>query len=477
MQGVRTKIVCTIGPACEDPAVLAGMLEAGADVLRVNGAHVAPRELAGWVRKIRGAARKVGASAAVMVDLPGIKIRTGGFETDEPVELTEGSRVRLVAGKSGGTATRIPIHPAPDLALVKPGREILLDDGRLRLRALRRQGDELLAAVEDGGTLRAGKGVAFPGTYLDIGVPTRRDRRLARAAVAARADWLALSFVQGPEDVKRLKDLLRREGARHVPVAAKIERVDALGALDAILEHADAAIVARGDLGVDASPERVPALQKQIIEAGRRAGRPVIVATEMLESMTHRRRPTRAEASDVAGAVFEGADALMLSGETAVGAHPVLVVETMDRILQAAEADAHTPYAGTGRLSPPTSRPGRPDQHVVRAAVLLAGETDARAIVVFTRTGQSAVRLSKERPRAAVHAFAPQAAVCRRLSLAWGVRPQRLPAGRGTDAVVEHVLGRLREKEGLGTGDRAVLVMGSARDPAGTTTLIKLLTL
>lgn len=477
MRQARTKIVCTVGPACADPGVLEGMLEAGADVFRVNGAHVGPRHLAGWVRRVRRAARKAGSTAAVMVDLPGIKMRTGAFQGGTPIELTAGERVRLFAGRRGGTRRRIPVHPAPDLAQVRPGREILLDDGRLRLRALRLQGPELIAAVEDGGPLAAGKGVAFPGTHLDLPVPTRRDRSLARAAVAAGADWLALSFVREAADVKRLKDLLRRAGVGLLPVAAKIERAEALDALDSILTQADAAIVARGDLGVDAGPERVPALQKQILDAGRRRGRPVIVATEMLESMTQRRRPTRAEASDVAGAVYDGADALLLSGETAVGAHPVLVVETMDRIVRAAEADAHSPYAGSGGLPPPASRPDRPDQHVVRAAVLLAEETGARAIVVFSRTGASAVRLSKERPRAAVYAFAPRAAVCRRLSLAWGVRPRRLPGGRGTDAVVSQVLERLRREEGLAGGERAVLVMGGAQDPAGATTLVKLLTL
>ncbi len=468
MPHARTRIVCTVGPASQDHDTLVGMLKAGADVFRVNGAHAAPDSIGPWVRRIRRAAREAACIPAVFVDLPGIKMRTGRFE--EPVELERGRRVALFPGKTGGSTTRIPVHPLPELASVKPGREVLLDDGRIRLRALRRKKGELVAVVEDGGLLDTGRGVAFPGSHLPTEVPTRRDRQIARAAIQAGADWLGLSFVRHPLDVGRLRALTEREGARRMPIAAKIERGDALASLDQILHRADAVMVARGDLGVDIGAERVPLVQKQIIEEALRVGRPVVVATEMLDSMQHRTRPTRAEASDVAGAVFEGADAVMLSAETAVGEHPVLAVETMERILRAAESDDHALHAVV-----PTSLPGRPDQHVVHAAVTLAEETQADAIVVFSRSGASAVRLSKERPRAPIYAFAPKDDVCRRLSLAWGVHPRRLPAGRSTDAVVEKVLERLRTDGGLAPGARAVLVMGGAKDPAGATSLIKLL--
>lgn len=452
------------------------MVDAGADVFRINGAHVQQEDLVRWVRLVRRAAREAGREAAVMVDLPGVKIRVGRFTVGTSVALEAGARVTLAAGRAEGDVSRLPVHPWPDVSGVRKGQVVLLDDGKLRLRVLRRKDQTLVAEVEEGGTLLAGKGVALPGVALGLDVPTRRDLMLARAAVKAGADWLALSFVHHPDDLRRLRRTLRRAGAPSMPVAAKIERREAVDALDGILQHAEACIVARGDLGVDVGGENVPALQKHIVAASHRAGRPVIIATEMLDSMTTRVRPTRAEVSDVDGAVFEGTDGVMLSGETAVGAHPVLAVDTLDRILATSEGDPASPYAGHPQWQPPASPSGRPDQHVVHAAVELAAATEARAIVVFTRSGQSAVRLSKERPRSAIQAFAPSAAVCRRLTLAWGVRAHRVPAGSGTDAVVREVTRRLRAEGALSAGDRAVLVMGGARDPAGATTLIKLLT-
>jgi len=472
----KTKIVATVGPACADVEVLTAMVRAGADVIRVNGAHAGEAELVTWAGRLRQVRKRTKYPVGLMVDLPGIKLRTGRFDVEEGVELESGAAVELFAGKAGGTVRRIPVHPWPKASSLKRGGTVLLDDGRLRLRIVRRRGEVLHAEVEQGGHLQRGKGVAFPGVLLPLAVPTRRDRLLARAAVAAGADWLCQSFVRGPEDIRRLKALARRAGAPDMPVCAKIERADALVNLEGILAAADASIVARGDLGVDVGPENVPALQKRIIETALRVGRPVIVATEMLDSMTTRERPTRAEVSDVAGAVYEGSDAVMLSGETAVGVHPARAVATMNRILMSCERDSHALYAGSERLSGLETSPDRTDQHVVHAAVTLAQETDARAIVVFSRSGASVLRLSKERPRALIHGFTPSDAISRRLTLAWGVAPQKLPAGRHTDALVENVLDRLRSTKHLRPGERAVLVMGGARDPIGATTMIKLLT-
>ena len=473
----RTRITCTLGPASADHATLVGLIAAGADVLRLNGAHVAESELSGWVRRVRRAAREAGREPAVMVDLPGVKLRVGAFPGGAAsIELPAGAAVTLVGGRRAGGAGRIAVHPWPDVRGVRKGQAVLLDDGRLRLRVVRRRGETLQAEVEEGGTLASGKGVAFPGVALGLEVPTRRDLALARAAVKAGADWLALSFVRDGEDLRRLRRALRRAGAPAMPVAAKIERREAVASLDGILRHAEAVIVARGDLGVDVGGENVPAIQKRIVTAAHRAGRPVIIATEMLDSMTTRVRPTRAEVSDVARAVLQGTDGVLLSGETAVGAHPVHTVGTLDRILRASEEDPDAPYAGARNQEAPVSPAGRPDQHVVHAAVELAQAVGARAIVVFTRSGQSAVRLSKERPRAAIHAYTRSRAVVRRLALAWGVHAHRIPAGQATDAIVRDVRRSLRAEGWLEAGDRAVLVMGGARDPAGATTLIKLLT-
>ncbi len=477
MTAARTRIVCTLGPASGSHETLVGLIQAGADVFRLNGAHIEDGSVRGWVRRIRRASTAAKRLVSVMVDLPGVKLRVGTFQSGESVDLEPGATVTLAAGRGGGDPWRLLVHPWPDPRAVRPGQEVLLDDGRLRLRVVRRRGAELVATVEEGGVLQAGRGVAFPGVELGLEVPTRRDRRLAREAATAGADWLALSFVRDGEDLQRLRRSLRRAGVPVLPVAAKIERREAVAQLDGILRHAEAVMVARGDLGVDVGGENVPALQKVIVEAAHQAGRPVIIATEMLDSMTWRVRPTRAEVSDVAGAVFEGTDAVLLSAETAIGDHPVLTVQTLDQILLSAEADPHAPYAGSGLLPPPASTPGRPDQHVVHAAVALARTTEARAIVVFSRSGQSAIRLSKERPRAAIHAFAPRSSICRRLTLAWGVSAQRIPASGGTDGIVGAVTRRLLADGALAAGDRAVLVMGGARDPAGATTLIKLLSL
>jgi pyruvate kinase len=472
----KTKIVCTVGPASADPAVLAGMIRAGADVFRVNGAHADEADIARWAQRMRRARKESGYPAGLMVDLPGIKIRAGRFESPDPVALPVGGRVTFFPGQRGGTAARIPVHPWPDVSSLRKGAAVLLDDGRLVARVVSRSRDEVRAEVEHGGLLAAGKGVAFRGATLAQSVPTRRDRALARAAIAAGADWLCLSFVATPQDILRLRALAKRAGAPDLPLCAKIERAVCFEDLEAILRTADASIVARGDLGVDVGAENVPALQRQIIDTALVVGRPVIVATEMLDSMTTRERPTRAEVSDVAGAVFEGSDAVMLSGETAMGVHPVLAVETMNGILLSAEGSIHAPYAGGPRALGLASRPDRPDQHVVRAAVALAEQTGARAIVVFSRSGASVLRTSKERPHALIHGFSPQADVCRQLTLAWGVKPQRLAAIGSTDALADRVLESLRASGHLRAGERAVLVMGGARDPIGTTTMIKLLT-
>jgi pyruvate kinase len=473
----RTTIVATVGPACRDEAVLGRMLAAGAEVFRVNGAHVRPDELAGWIDLVRRAGRAAGLHPSVMVDLPGTKVRTGTFPRGE-VALGLGARVTLTAGGEGGP-DRIPVDPPDILKDVPIGAVVVLGDGGARLEILAKKGASLEARVVAAGSVASGKGVHVPGVALAAAVPTPEDRVLARAAVEAGADALCLSFVRSQDDVQRLREMLAQLGARRMPIVAKIERLAAMENLDSILARSDAVIVARGDLGLDAGPERMPGLQRRILAAARRQGRPALVATEMLESMTHATRPTRAEASDVAGAVFGGADAVMLSAETAVGRHPALVVETMAAILLEAERDPDAPVFGHPSLIAPAPQAGRPDQAVVRAGVALAREADAKAIAVYTRTGASALRISVERPTAQIHAFAPDEVVCRRLALAWGVRAQVLAApaqgAQDSDLLVEQV--RLALKRDLPTGTRVVVLLGAPGDPAGATSVVRLLTL
>jgi pyruvate kinase len=473
----RTKIVCTVGPASADEDTLAAMAAAGADVFRVNGAHASEAEVVAWIERVRRATAGGVRGPAVLVDLPGTKIRLGPLAGEEPLVLAEGQTVEMCPGEGASDGRRLFVPGAHFLAAVPVGRHVLFGEGGARLEVLAVTPHGLRGRVVEGGALRARMGVHFPGVPLPTAVPTRQDRALAAAAIEAGADLLSLSFVRSADDVARLQEFRQERGARAIPVIAKIERLDALGEIDAILRRAEGLMVARGDLGVDAGPERVPGIQHRLLDAARRAGRISIVATEMLESMVVSPRPTRAEAMDVAAAVFMGADAVMLSAETAIGRHPVRVVETMARLLAAAEEDPAAPYAGAGRDVGPDTKPGRPDQHVVRAAVALARETDAEALVVYTRSGMSAVRMSKERPRARIHALSRSEAVCRRLALAWGVEAHLLPGESVSADVGASVAAWLRDVQGLAEGSRAVLVMGSAGDPAGATSVIRLLSL
>jgi pyruvate kinase len=469
----RVKIVATVGPASRAPERLRALVAAGVDVFRVNGAHEPVEGVAALVRAVREAGRREGRVVATLVDLPGVKARVGEIPSGSLV-LARGARTTLASAVRAGDGG-IPVSPAV-LRAAAPGREILLGDGAVTLRAVSRSAGRVVARVVDGGVVRSRAGVHVRGGDRGGRVPTAHDLRLARAAARAGADALALSFVEREADVLRLRRALGPPRRGFPLLVAKVERRAAVLHLDEVLRAVDGVMVARGDLALDFAPEEVPPLQKRILEAASFRGRFAITATQMLESMTKESRPTRAEASDVANAVFDGTDAVMLSGETAVGDHPALVVQTMERILRAAEADPHCPYAGDPRHVWPEADADRPDRLVVRSAVRLAQDAKAAAVVVLTRGGQSARRLAKERPRAPIYAYASDASVVRGLAFSWGVRPRLLPRVRTTDEAIRVIVGR-RAREGLARGARVVLAMGGAKDPAGTTSLVKLVTL
>lgn len=473
----RAKIVATIGPASRPPAMLERLALAGVDVLRINGAHTPPGAVGPLVRDVRRVERRTGRPLAVLLDLPGVKVRIGRIEGGA-LELEAGALATLDAGGVGraGSPARIVV-PRALLPAATPGAEVLLGDGAIALRVLRGGRGGALARVEAGGTVRSHVGIHVRGAAHRGRVLTAADRALAVAGVDGGVDALAVSFVRSPADLRALRRVIDGAGRRMPLLVSKLERREAIADLDAILDASDGVMVARGDLGLEYGPEALPGLQKRILDAALAHGRLAIVATQMLESMTTAARPTRAEATDVANAIFDGADAVMLSGETAVGAHPAHVVATMEGIVRAAEADPHCPYAGDPRHPVPVSDPSRPDRLVVRAAVRLAMDARADAVVVFTRGGQSARRLAKERPRAPIYAYAADEHVRRGLLLSWGVRPRLMPAARSTDAIVAAVAADLRRRAGLRRGARVVLVMGGADDPTGATSLIKLLTL
>jgi pyruvate kinase len=475
MREARAKIVATVGPASRGVERLAALAAAGVDVFRVNGAHEPVASFPALVRDVREAGRRAGTVTAVLVDLPGVKARLGDVEGGS-TDLPRGREVALAPERGRAPAGALRVD-APTFRALLPGAEVLLGDGAVTLRVRARRGRTALARVVDGGRVSSHAGVHVRGARRPGAVPTADDVRIARAAVRAGADALALSFVEGSADVRRLRRRLAGLRRPEPLYVAKVERRAAVDGLTGLLAAVDGVMVARGDLALEYAPEEVPPLQKRILEAASRGGRFAITATQMLESMTHERRPTRAEASDVANAVFDGTDAVMLSGETAVGEHPAHAVATMERILRAAEADPHCPLAGDPGHPWPEADETRPDRLVVRSAVRLAGEARAAAVVVFTRGGQSARRLAKERPRAPVYAYAADDAVVRGLAFSWGVRPRRMPAGRTTDDAIRAVVARLRSAERLRAGARVVLVMGGARDRAGATSLVKLLTL
>lgn len=460
----RTKIVATIGPACDEPRVLERVLAAGVDVARLNASHGELPELARRLAAIRAWAATSGRVVGLLLDLPGPKLRVG--EMAPGTVLVEGSEFVLSAGEGAGDAARACVSWDGLAADVSEGDRILLDDGDLELRVLSARGGDVVTSVVRGGVLGSHKGVNVPGVSLRVDGVTPRDLELLAWGLDAGVDLIAQSFVRSARDVERLRAAM---GDRVVPIVAKVEKYEALGDLDAIVVAADAVMVARGDLAVETSPESVPPAQRRIVETCRQAGRPVVVATQMLESMTHAPSPTRAEASDVATAVFEGADAVMLSEETAIGEFPVEAVETMDRVCRAAED------AGPSVPVPPgEAAAGSP---VAAAAVALARDTGARVIVTATSSGATARAVASLRPPQPVLAVTPHASVAGSLSIVWGVICAVVAHTRTIEETTRTAVDAARGLGLAGAGERAVLTAGTTAGVIGSTDLVRVITL
>jgi pyruvate kinase len=449
----RTKLVATLGPATD--GLEHQLIAAGLDVARLNFSHGTIEEHAARCTAVRAAADVLGRPVAVMQDLQGPKIRVGRLAGGGPVQLAEGRTFRITTREVIGTAELVSCTYAGLPRDVHSGDRVLLDDGLLRITVTGIEGDTVVTRVEEGGPLGEHKGINLPGVPISASALTDKDRRdLAFGLRNLDVDYVALSFVRTAQEVRDARALMHKLG-HETPLVVKLEKPEALDDLDAILEAADAVMVARGDLGVELSPEHVPGIQVQVIGEANRRGMPVIIATEMLQSMTTRTRPTRAEASDVAHAVWDGTDAVMLSGETAVGQHPLTVLQTMDRIVRAAEAVPRPPVpASIGE-----ARSDVGDAAAVTHAACVLGElTRAVAIVGVTRTGRTAHLLSRERPDVPIYAFSSDARVCRRLALWWGVAPIHQALGPGdilsAERMTQHLL-----RTGVGRpGDRAVVV-------------------
>ncbi|MBM4133757.1 MAG: pyruvate kinase [Nitrospira sp.] len=476
----KAKIVCTIGPASDSPEVLDRLIESGMDVARLNFSHGTHESHGRAIKAIREAAGRRRVVVAIIQDLQGPRIRVGAM-VDGGVDVVSGQTVRLVAEHAHATPAGedIPVTYENLARDVKSGARILIDDGLIELVVTVVSGEAVECKVLTGGRIASHKGINLPGTCVSAPTLSDKDRMDLRFGVTQGVDYVALSFVRGPEDVTEAKRLIAAWGG-DVPVIAKIERPEAMDHLEAILAEAEGVMIARGDLGVEMSPEAVPILQKRIIADANRRRRLVITATQMLESMTQQPKPTRAEASDVANAVFDGTDAVMLSGETAVGHYPVETVRVMDRIVRAAEAAAmHSPQPES-TLNAAAGWParGRPEvsspEAICTSASAAASAIGASAIVAFSELGMTALLMSKQRPVAPIIAFTPFERVLQRMALYWGVIPHTMRQIDQTDERVEEAERRLKA-EGLATaGQRIVILSGTRIGQPGGTNLMKL---
>jgi pyruvate kinase len=448
----RTKIIATIGPATASPEKLGALIEAGLDMARFNFSHGDQEQHSKTIRLLREIAQKQESPVGVLQDLQGPRLRTGELEGQSPIRLEVGSAFALCTDPVLGNVQQVFVSYPRLSQDLKPGDTVLIDNGRIELRVTETTGDRVHTQVVGSGELRADKGLNFPGVTLSAPAFTEKDRRDLALGLELGVDAVAMSFVRGVEDLQELKQII---GDVPLSVIAKLERAEAIDALEQILAVADGVMVARGDLGVEMPAEQVPSIQKRIIQRANESHTIVITATEMLDSMIRNPRPTRAEASDVANAVFDGSDALMLSGETAIGEYPVQSLETMSRIILDAEANAHE------WGNPP--EPARPDLRddavaTTRAARKLAEDRQVAAVAVFTRTGRTARLMSKARPTAPIIGFTPEITTYAQMTLLWGVDPKLCPLVRSVEEMMDIVESELRGAERVEPGEQVVVV-------------------
>jgi len=461
----RAKIVCTMGPAVASPERVHELVQAGMDVARLNLSHGSHAEHELVYQRVRAASDDTGRGVGVLVDLQGPKIRLGSF-VGGPVTLHAGDEFRITTDDILGDASRASTTYAGLPGDVSVGDQVLIDDGRVDVQVVAVEGTDVVTRVVEGGVLSDHKGLNLPGVAVSVPALSGKDIEDLRWALHLQADMIALSFVRSAHDVKAVRRIMAEEGVR-LPVLAKVEKPQAVDHLEQIVDAFDGIMVARGDLGVELPLERVPLVQKRAIEIARRYAKPVIVATQMLESMIHASRPTRAEASDVANAVLDGADALMLSGETSVGDHPIAAARTMATIISTVEEE--TLRALPEAISQPRTRGGA----IARAAAEVGEFLGARYLVAFTQSGDTARRLSRYRSPIPMLAFTPIPAVRSQLALTWGVETFLVPAVLDTDGMVRQVEQELTRLGRCQAGDDIVIVCGSPPGVSGSTNLLR----
>ena len=466
MNSRHSKIVCTIGPATRSPRMIRKLISAGMDVARLNFSHGTHQEHAQSIAMLRDAAAECKKPLAILADLQGPKIRTGALAGGGTVLLRGGQKFVITTAKVLGDSTRVNTTFYPLPREVKSGDRILLSDGLIEMRVEKTTRTEVICQVINGGILGEHKGINLPGVKLHVPAITEKDRVDLRFALAHGADYIAASFVRRPEDVHLAKELVRR-AKKDTPVIVKLEKPEAIENLEQILPVSDGVMVARGDLGVEMNPEQVPVVQKNIIARAREFRRPVITATQMLESMTENPRPTRAEASDVANAIFDGTDAVMLSAETATGRYPVETVGMMARIIEAAESSIHEfpRPAGQERL--------KVAETVAELVCHASRELHMKLIAVFTHSGFTARLISRYRPLVPIVAFSPEADTRRRMALLWGVTPRSIVDIKKIDALPGLTEKRLLEERLARKGDVIAIVAGTPMGVRGTTNIVK----
>ncbi|MBN1291913.1 MAG: pyruvate kinase [Candidatus Latescibacteria bacterium] len=463
----RAKIICTIGPACNDPETLDGLLSSGMKVARINFSHGGHEDFKSMITNLRTVAQKRGEPIAILGDLCGPKIRIGELE-EESVELIAGQKITITTRDIKGSNVILSTTYPNLVSDVEKNNRILIDDGRIELKVIDVRPEEVHATVVIGGTIKPHKGMNLPGVNVSAPAISAKDFSDIEFAVREEIDFLALSFVRTPDDVIKAKKLISNYGS-DIPVIAKIEKEEAVDAFEKILATADGIMIARGDLGVEMASEQVPLIQKRIIKACNEAGKPVITATQMLESMTTQPNPTRAETSDVANAVIDGSDAVMLSGETAVGKYPIKAAETMQRIINGVECEF-----GYGRSMIDHRLQSQPTiEDAVTAAACRAAELlKAKAIIAYTQSGSTARRISKHRPRTSILAISPSESARRRLSLFWGVRSALVKDVLDTESMVS-TAEKIAVANGYAvSGDIIVITSGTPIGVAGSTNLM-----
>ncbi len=462
-----TKIVATIGPASSTPEMIAALIDAGVNVFRLNFSHGVRADHEGRVKLIREIAQQKSKTVGILQDLQGPKIRTGKFK-DGKVELEPGQKFIITMNEVEGDAQRVSTTYKALAKDVKPGLDLLLDDGNIHLRVDEVDGTEIHTTVIVGGPLSNNKGINIPGADLSTTALSDKDIEDMQTGAELEVDWVAMSFVRTRDDLLLGRHYLTRLGSK-AKLLAKIEKPSAVDRFDDILDEADGIMVARGDLGVEMPPEQVPIIQKRLIRACRAAGKPVVTATQMLESMIEHPRPTRAEASDVANAIFDGTDAVMLSAESASGKYPIEAVKMMDRIARNTEtSEAYR------RVIEGNAEPMHTTQDAVALATCEVSDTiGAAAIVCFTATGSTAWRLSRNRPNAPILALTPNTWVRNQLALVWGVQPHLAADPNDTDDMIRIANGEVKQTKLAEVGERVVMAAGVPFGKHGTTNLIR----